>query len=238
MANLLKAIGNGIWDSIESPYKVVENLVKGDFGDAWHDLKAIPGNQERANSEIFNAAGIRGWVGDHPGESVGAAIGTVLAAPYVAAGAQSLFGASGSTGLGASEFAKTPGKFGSMDFGGSAFPSFDGKAPTSTGGLGNYGGTNATGGWEQVTDWAKAAADNNATDWAGIMKSAGKAFEQMGKGEDAKLTGGHRPGFKGVQMPAQQYSAGAMQEQMAAQQWANAGAKPMMNFNAMLNQAR
>lgn len=78
MANLLKAIGKGMWDSIESPYKVVESAVKGDFGDAWDNLKAIPGNQERANSEIFNAAGIRGWVGDHPGESVAGAIGAVM----------------------------------------------------------------------------------------------------------------------------------------------------------------
>lgn len=105
MANILEELGKGMWDSIKSPWKVVEHTAKGEFGEAWHDLKAIPGNQERHNSEILNAAGIRGWVGDHPGETAAGVIGTVIAAPYVAAGAQSLFGAGGSTGVGASEFA-------------------------------------------------------------------------------------------------------------------------------------
>lgn len=78
MANLLKAIGDGAIDSIKSPLKVVKHAVKGEGSEAWDALKSIPGNQERANSEIFNAAGIRGWVGDHPGESVAGAIGAVM----------------------------------------------------------------------------------------------------------------------------------------------------------------
>lgn len=91
MANILEELGKGMWDSIKSPYQAVEAAVKGDFGDAWDKLKAIPGNQERHNSEILNAAGIRGWVGDHPGESAAAVVGTIL-------GGSALVGAMGGAG--------------------------------------------------------------------------------------------------------------------------------------------
>lgn len=221
MANILEAIGKGMWDSIESPYRVLESAVKGDFGDAWHNLKAIPGNQERANSEIFNAAGIRGWVGDHPGESVGAVVGTVLAAPYVAAGAQSLFGTAGSSGIGATDFAKAPGKFGSMDFGG---PSFSGKAPTSVPSFDLPSGTNATGGWQQTTNWGEVAADNDKLPWGDILKTAGDTLSKFGGDEEkVKYASAHRPGFKGVQLPASSFDSGALQNQMAAKEWASLG---------------
>lgn len=84
MANILEELGKGMWDSVKSPYQALESAVKGDFSDAWEKVKAIPGNQERHNSEILNAAGVRGWVGDHPGETAAGIAATVIGAPIIA----------------------------------------------------------------------------------------------------------------------------------------------------------
>ena len=94
MANILEELGKGMWDSVKSPYQALESAVKGDFGDAWDKVKAIPGNQERHNSEILNAAGIRGWVGDHPGETAAGIAATIM-------GGTALAGMGGGAGGGA-----------------------------------------------------------------------------------------------------------------------------------------
>ncbi|MDM4222706.1 hypothetical protein QTP17_28700 [Klebsiella pasteurii] len=80
---------------------VLKDLGKGDFSGAWKDLKHIPGNQERANSKTLNSFGIRGWVGDHPGETAAAIAGSILGGSALmgggAAAGSGAAGASGST---------------------------------------------------------------------------------------------------------------------------------------------
>ena len=87
---------SGAWDSIKSPMNVVKDVGHGNFSDAWSDLKHIPGNQERANSKTLNSFGIRGWVGDHPGETAAAIVA-------------SIFGGSAALGGGAASGSSTAG---------------------------------------------------------------------------------------------------------------------------------
>lgn len=239
MANFFEGIGNLLkhpideikWMADETK-GVLKPLLKGDVSESFDSFKGSFGrhNDMMAENITIPLFG-HNKLSENPDAAAGAIIGSVFAAPYLASAGQSMFGGTGTGNLGTSDFA-------SGNFGGNSF------------GNTNFGGNAVSGGnaYKPTTEFGKMSeaygdlgidtVGGSDTDWAGIMKSAGKAFEQMGKGGDAKLTGGHRPGFKGVQMPAQQYSAGAMQEQMAAQEWANAGAKPMMDFNAMLNQTR
>lgn len=101
MSKQASAIWAGAWDSIKSPMNVLKDLGKGDFSGAWKDLKHIPGNQERANSKTLNSFGIRGWVGDHPGETAAAIAGSILGGSALmgggAAAGSGAAGASGST---------------------------------------------------------------------------------------------------------------------------------------------
>lgn len=92
----------GAWDSIKSPMNVLKDVGKGDFSGAWKDLKHIPGNQERANSKTLNSFGIRGWVGDHPGETAAAIVGSIFG------GSALMGGASGSTAAPISSAVGTP----------------------------------------------------------------------------------------------------------------------------------
>ena len=94
MSKQASAIWAGAWDSIKSPMNVLKDLGKGDFSGAWKDLKHIPGNQERANSKTLNSFGIRGWVGDHPGETAAAIAGSIL-------GGSALMGGGAAAGSGA-----------------------------------------------------------------------------------------------------------------------------------------
>lgn len=99
MSNVFSAILHGATDSIKSPLKVGKDLVHGNFSKAFADLKHMPGNQERANKDILHSVGIRGWVGNHPGETAAAVAGTILGgwAAYGAMGA----GAAGTGATGA-----------------------------------------------------------------------------------------------------------------------------------------
>lgn len=94
MSNFISSAWSGAWDSIKSPMNVLKSVKNGDFSGAWKNLKAIPGNQERANSKTLNSAGIRGWVGDHPGESAAAIVASIFGGSALAAGG----GASGAAG--------------------------------------------------------------------------------------------------------------------------------------------
>lgn len=101
MANLFQSMWDGAADSIKSPLNVVKDLGKGDFSGALKNLKHMPGNQSRANSKILEGAGIRGWVGKHPGETAGAVAATIIAAPFVAAGTAGAGAGSAGAGAGA-----------------------------------------------------------------------------------------------------------------------------------------
>lgn len=93
--NVLKSMFDGAWDSIKSPSKVLENVAKGDFSEAFKDLKHMPGNQERANTDILNSFGIRGWVGDSPGEIAGGIAAAIFGGAALAGGSAAGVGGSG-----------------------------------------------------------------------------------------------------------------------------------------------
>lgn len=128
MPNVFSAIIHGATDSIKSPLRVGKDLIHGDFHKAFADLKHMPGNQERANRDIFASVGLRGWVGKHPTESVGAAVATVL-------GGWAAWGAYGAGAAGTATGAATGG---SMAGAGSAM-AYTPTASTVLGGTGSAG---------------------------------------------------------------------------------------------------
>lgn len=104
MANLFSSIIAGAKDSITSPLAVVKDLGKGDFSGAFKNLKHIPGNQERANSDILRSVGIRGKVGENPIMIPAAIFGGIYGAGAagLTGGAGAGAGASGFSGVGGS----------------------------------------------------------------------------------------------------------------------------------------
>lgn len=130
MGNILSAITDGALDSIKSPLKVVKDIGKGDFSGAFKNLKHIPGNQERANKEILQSAGIRGWVGDHPGESAAAIVGSIFGGAALMGGGAAAAGGAGAAGAGGAAG-------GSAALGGAGAAGY--LAPTAAGGVGATG---------------------------------------------------------------------------------------------------
>lgn len=153
MGNLLKAMTDGALDSIKSPLKVVKDLGKGDFSGAFKNLKHMPGNQERANKEILQSAGIRGWVGDHPGESAAGIVASIFG------GAAMLGGGSAASAGGAAG--------GSAALGGAGAAGY--MAPAAAGGVGATG-TGAT----LASTGALSAVSAQAPSTAALL-SMGKA---------------------------------------------------------------
>ncbi|EAZ1106990.1 hypothetical protein ABL632_003998 [Salmonella enterica subsp. enterica serovar Braenderup] len=82
--------------------------------DLMGDLKHLPGNMERGLSTGFGKIGIRGWVGKHPIESIGAAVA-------VAFGGWAALGAYGA-GAGAGGATAAAGSAGAAGAGGSLIP--------------------------------------------------------------------------------------------------------------------
>lgn len=134
MSNFFKSALNGALDSIKSPLRVGKDVLHGDFGEAFADLKHMPGNQERANSKTLGSLGINGWVGKHPTESVGAAVATI----FGGWAAWSAYGA-GATGTAAGT---TTGALGSGTAAGSAM-AYTPTASTALGGSGSAGTSSA-----------------------------------------------------------------------------------------------
>lgn len=127
MSNLFSSIFAGAKDSITSPLKVGKDLVKGDFSGAFKDLKHMPGNQERANSDILGSVGIRGKVGQNP-----VIIPATIFGGIFAAGAAGVGGAGAAAGSGgaAGGVAGTGASAGAGGVGVGAY-----MAPTTAGGV-------------------------------------------------------------------------------------------------------
>lgn len=107
MSNFLSGLWNTIKDSAwDQPMDIAKNVAKGDLGGAFDEFKGTFGENNRNLQDVFQGAGIGGWVGDHPQESIGAAVGTILggwlAAPAAGAGT-----AAGATGAGTAAAAGT-----------------------------------------------------------------------------------------------------------------------------------
>lgn len=101
MPNLFSAIFEGAKDSIDSPLKVARDLKHGDFKGAFTDLKHMPGNQERKNSDILASVGVRGKVGQNPIVIPAAIFGGIYgAAAMGAGGAGAAGGSAGAAGAG------------------------------------------------------------------------------------------------------------------------------------------
>ncbi|HDL8511503.1 TPA: hypothetical protein PXR53_002734 [Yersinia enterocolitica] len=141
MSNVIKSVWSGAADSILSPVKVVKSAVKGDFSQAWKDLKHIPGNQERANSKTLNSLGVRGWVGDHPGETAAGIVASIFGGTALMGGG----GASASSGAPISAAVGTPAA-GGAGAGGSVATSGSGGVMSSLFSNGNFGNALSAGG--------------------------------------------------------------------------------------------
>lgn len=157
MGNILQAITDGALDSIKSPLKVVKDVGKGDFSEAFKNLKHMPGNQERANKEILQSAGIRGWVGDHPGESAAAIVGSIFGGAALMGGGAAAAGGAGAAGA----------TGGSAALGGAGAAGY--MAPTVAGGVG-ASGTGAS----LASTGALSAVSSQAPSTAALL-SMGKA---------------------------------------------------------------
>lgn len=97
MGNFFSAVEKMGRDSIQTPLQGFEKLGKGDVSGAFGKWKGMFGEAERDASGIANSVGIRGWVGDHPNESIGALVATIFGG-WMAAGA---YGGAAAGGAGA-----------------------------------------------------------------------------------------------------------------------------------------
>lgn len=125
--------------------------------------------------------------------------------------------------LGKSDFATmdTGAKFGSLDFGA---PSFSG-APTEVPEFTMPTGKTDEGAWKNPDDLSNVFEDSgNKKAWADAADAVAEGLKNIQLGDEggSSFTGGHRPGFRGAQIPAGQYNQAALGNEMAAKEWGNA----------------
>lgn len=99
MANVFDAILGQLKNGIKSTYQPFEDLAHGDIKGAVKNAAHIPGNDNRANTELMHSMGIRGKLGEEPWMAVPAIFGGIYAAG--AAGAGGAGTTAGSTAAGA-----------------------------------------------------------------------------------------------------------------------------------------
>ena len=89
--------------AISQPKAIVTDLAHGNFNKAFGDWKGTFGQNERDLQGVFQKAGIGGWVGKHPQESIGALVATIFGgwAAMGAYGAGAAGAAGGATGAAA-----------------------------------------------------------------------------------------------------------------------------------------
>lgn len=251
MANFFEGVGNllmhpineakWIWE--EGIEDVGKNLIRGNFSEAWDEVKDLPGSHQRMMNNITVPIFGDNKLSKNSDALAGAAVASVFAAPYVASAFGSGAGAGGGKGgkipgLGGSDFATGNfggGNFGNADFGGSSFPDFSGGMPnTDTGWKPGWQGGAEFGDF-LPTDYEglkEMGVGGKETPWGDIISEGLKAIQF--KEHPQVSSPAHRPGFKGVQIPAMQYDAGAIQEKMAAQEFASL-AQPQAPINGDLN---
>lgn len=232
MANFLEGLGNllihpineakFLWE--EGVEDVGKNLIRGNFSEAWDEFKGIPGEHNRMmRDDITVPLFGHNKLSENPDAVAGAIVGSIFAAPALAGMAGGGKGAVSS--LGSSDFATGSfggGKFGDLNFGG---PSFSGGVPEINTDIGVGSGTTDVGGWKPTVDWGDIAGKNSSLPWGDMMKSVGDVLSKM-ETKDAKLIGGHRPGFSKPKLPASQFDAGALQGVIAGQDWNRIGTGP------------
>ncbi|ENG0769470.1 hypothetical protein ABTS79_003045 [Salmonella enterica subsp. enterica] len=97
MANFLKSVMRMGEHSITQPFKAVKQTIKGHPDDAFKDLFH---DASRTGQDVAHSVGIRGWVGSHPMQSVGALVATIFGG-WAAWGAYGAGAAGGATGAAA-----------------------------------------------------------------------------------------------------------------------------------------
>ncbi|AEK81936.1 hypothetical protein [Salmonella phage 7-11] len=101
MGNLLKDgldyVKQTVWDQ---PKDIITNVAKGKPDKAFSSWKHTFGDNNDMEEKLFNDVGIRGWVGSHPTETAGAAVGSIFGGIY-AAGAYGATAAGGAAASGA-----------------------------------------------------------------------------------------------------------------------------------------
>ncbi|EEO4608489.1 hypothetical protein G6S93_004415 [Salmonella enterica] len=153
MANFLKAFGKHIEHTVISqPKHILTDVAHGRFDKAFNDYKSTFGQNERDLQQVFQGAGIRGWVGKHPQESIGALVATVFGgwAAWGAYGAGAAGGAAGTAG----------GAAGGATGAGSAL-AYTPTASTALGGAGSFSGA-STGAFSAAGSGAGAGAGAGA----------------------------------------------------------------------------
>ncbi|EGJ5143359.1 hypothetical protein INE66_003644 [Salmonella enterica subsp. enterica] len=86
--------------AISQPKAIVTDLAHGKINKAFGDWKHTFGDNERDLQKVFHKAGVRGWVGDHPQESIGALVATIFGG-WAAWGAYGAGAAGSATGAAA-----------------------------------------------------------------------------------------------------------------------------------------
>ncbi|WP_407903974.1 hypothetical protein [Escherichia coli] len=86
--------------AISQPKAIVTDLAHGKFDKAFGDWKHTFGQNERDLQGVFQKAGIGGWVGKHPQESIGALVATIFGG-WAAWGAYGAGAAGSATGAAA-----------------------------------------------------------------------------------------------------------------------------------------
>lgn len=143
---LVKSVESMGRKSFRTPLKGVEQLVTGKWDKAFKTFKSMPGEANRSASKIAHSVGIRGWVGKHPNESIGALVAMIYGG-WAAAGAYGGSAAAGSAGAAGGSSAA-----GASGGGGGLFSSLGGmfgggsSAAGASGATGAAGTTGASGG--------------------------------------------------------------------------------------------
>ncbi|EJN5909413.1 hypothetical protein ABE356_000205 [Escherichia coli] len=92
--------------AISQPKAILTDVAHGNFNKAFGDWKHTFGDNERDLRGVFQKAGIGGWVGKHPQESIGALVATIFggwaaAGAYGAGAGGTAAGAAGTSAAGA-----------------------------------------------------------------------------------------------------------------------------------------
>lgn len=144
--------------SFRTPLKGFEQLATGKFSKAFKTFKSMPGEANRSASKIAQKAGIRGWVGKHPNESIGALVATIWGG-WAAAGAYGA-GAAGGAGGAAGGAGGAGASGGAAGAGGGGF--FN-----SIGGMFGGGGTSGASGATGASGASGGGMFSSAMNWLG-----------------------------------------------------------------------
>lgn len=189
---LISAVESMGRKSFRTPLKGVEQLVTGKWDKAFKTFKSMPGEANRSASKIAHKVGIRGWVGKHPNESIGALVamiygGWAAAGAYggaaaggggaAAGGGSGAAGAAGGSGGGI--FSSLGGMFGSGGSGASGATGATGATGASGGGFGS-GVMNWLGGSSFGGSGAGGAGGGGGMSNFGMLQAGSSALSSIG----------------------------------------------------------